>query len=336
MVRKVTLLTLVMGLFVGTAALAQEPTQFKHVVIVALENHSYEQTIGNSAMPFFNNLANTYGLATNFYSTAHPSLGNYVRLVTGETITLEDNFNARISVPNVVRALNGRGETWRVYAESLPSAGYLGSDVYPYVKHHNAFVYLTDVIDNVQQQSNIVPFSQFAADLASKALPNFAFVIPNQNGNAHDCPVGMTTCSDNDKLTAADQWLQANLASLLSDPTFASDGLLIIWFDEGAEADSVNGGGHVAVVLAGNGIKPGFKSSKLYRDEHILRTIADIFGFSSPPGSAGYVTSMAEFFQPFSVLPPPPSQVGNITGLVTSASTGRYVAGATVVNGAVT
>lgn len=316
-----------------TAAIAQDPTQFKHVVVVALENHSYEQTIGNSAMPFFNGLASTYGLANNFYSTEHPSFGNYLRLVTGESITAEDNFDARVSVPNIVRELGARGETWKVYSESLPSVGYLGVDVYPYVRHHNPFVYLTDVIDNPTQQLNVVPFSQFAADLSATALPNFSFVIPNVNDDGHDCPAGMATCSDNDKLAAADQWLQVNIGPLLSDPTFQSDGLLIIWFDEGDETDSTNGGGHIALILAGNGIKPGYKSTTFYRDEHLLRTFADIFGFASLPGSAQYVTSMAEFFQPFPVSAPP-AQVGSIAGQVVNASTGRSIAGAVVVNGA--
>jgi hypothetical protein len=47
--------------------------QFGHVVLVVEENHGYSQVIGNSAMPYLNNLASQYGLATQLLCQ-HPSL----------------------------------------------------------------------------------------------------------------------------------------------------------------------------------------------------------------------------------------------------------------------
>jgi len=51
--------------------------------------------------------------------------------------------------------------------------------------------------------------------------------------DAHDCPGGGTACSDSTILSNADQWLQNNIAPLLSNPAFQQDGLLLIWWDEG-------------------------------------------------------------------------------------------------------
>src|SRR5947209_2430351 len=39
---------------------ADQPT-FSHVILVMEENHSYNEVIGNAAMPYFNSLASQYG-----------------------------------------------------------------------------------------------------------------------------------------------------------------------------------------------------------------------------------------------------------------------------------
>ena len=53
-------------------------------MVIVEENHSYDQVIGNPAMPFLNSLATTYGLATNFDGVSHPSEPNYVWLEAGD------------------------------------------------------------------------------------------------------------------------------------------------------------------------------------------------------------------------------------------------------------
>jgi len=40
--------------------------------------------IGKPSMPYLNSLANTYGLATQYYANTHPSNGNYFMLTTGQ------------------------------------------------------------------------------------------------------------------------------------------------------------------------------------------------------------------------------------------------------------
>src|SRR6267143_2589117 len=61
---------------IQTPVPANQPT-FSHVVLVVEENHSYSEVIGNSSMPYLNSLASQYGLATQYFADAHPSLGNY-------------------------------------------------------------------------------------------------------------------------------------------------------------------------------------------------------------------------------------------------------------------
>ena len=69
----------------------QSNPQFGHVFIVVEENASYADVIGSSSMPSLNNLANTYGFATNYYGNLHPSIPNYFEMTAGKTLTILDS-----------------------------------------------------------------------------------------------------------------------------------------------------------------------------------------------------------------------------------------------------
>jgi acid phosphatase len=268
---------------------------FDHVVIVVLENQNFSNIIGNTSMPFLNNLATTNSLATQYFGNAHPSIGNYFMMTTGQTITNDDAFTGTVSADNIVRELTNSGKTWKIYAESLPSQGYTGGDVFPYLKRHNPFAYFTDVIGTAQA-SNIVPFSQLNTDLGANTLPNFSFIVPNAQNDMHDCPAGFATCTLADKAANTDSWLQNNLSALLANSTFQSSGFLVITFDE-SENDNTNGGGKVATVLVGPRVKQGFSSSTTYQHQNLLRTTLESLGVTNFPGAAAGAASMSEFLQ---------------------------------------
>src|ERR1700746_515225 len=109
-------------------------SQFGQVLLVVEENSSYSEVIGNSSMPYLNSLAAKYGLATQYFANTHPSLPNYLILTTGVPESFDDNFSGTISDNNVVRVLVNAGKTWKAYAESLPSPGYVGADAGVYVR----------------------------------------------------------------------------------------------------------------------------------------------------------------------------------------------------------
>lgn len=269
--------------------------QFGHVFLVVEENQSYQNVIGSSSMPYLNQLANRYGLATNYYANTHPSIGNYFWLTTGQVITNDSNFSGTVTADNLVRQLVANGKSWHSYAESLPTIGYTGADQYPYVRRHNPFAYFSDVVGTTQA-NNLVPFSQFSTDLNTNQLPNFSFIIPNQYNNAHDCPQAIPSCTNADKLVAADNWLKNNIDPLLASATFRQDGLLIIVFDESVDADTANGGGHVAALVISSKANQAFQSAVLYQHQTTLRTIAQGLGLSSFPGASATAPGMAEFF----------------------------------------
>lgn len=269
---------------VQTPVASGQPT-FSHVVLLVEENHSYFEVIGNSSMPYFNSLATKYGLATQFFANAHPSIPDYFVLTTGQPETFDDNFSGTISDNNVVRILVNAGKSWKAYAESIPAPGYLGKDVGVYLRRHDPFSYLSDVQNSSAQAANIVPFTQFATDLASDTLPQFSFITPNAMDDGH-----------NGTLAQADAWLQANIAPLIANSAFQSSGLLIITFDEAAQSDINHGGGQVATIIISPAAKQGFQSKTFYQHQSLLRLVLAASGVDSFPGGSGIAPDMTEFF----------------------------------------
>ena len=260
-----------------------------------LENASYSDAIGAASMPYLNSLAQKYALAMNYYANTHPSIGNYFMLTTGQIVTNDDGFTGTVSVDNVVRELTAGGKTWKSYAESLPSVGYIGGDQPPYLRHHNPMTYFSDVLNSGTQQANLVPFTQFAVDLAAGNLPNYSFVVPNMYDDAHTCPAGMSTCTLAQKLSVADTWLQTNIGPLIADANFQKSGLLVIVFDEAQTTDTTNGGGHIATVLVSPQLKQAYESTTLYQHESLERFTLKLLGITTIPGTGATAPDMSEF-----------------------------------------
>jgi len=264
-----------------------------HVFVLVEENHSYEQIIGNPAMPYTNMVAQQYSLATQYYGNAHNSLLDYFVLTVGETIASDDFYSGTVTQDNVVRALTKAGKTWKVYAESLPHIGYLGPNVFPYGRDHNPFAYLSDVKGSSAQAANIVPFTQLATDIQNGTLPDYAMIVPNLVNDGHDCPV--PECNDTQKLTEIDAWVQTNISALINSSAFQNSVLIYTW-DESVPEDLANRGGHVPTILIGQSVKRQYKSSTMYQHQSTLKLTMKLLGVNDYPGMAAIAPDMSEFF----------------------------------------
>src|SRR3984893_1937924 len=267
----------------------QKSVRFGHVFIVVEENHNYADVVASPSMPYLNGLANQYGLASNYFANAHPSIPDYFMLTTGQTLTLIDALTPQtfpVSEDNVVRELIAAGKTWKSYAEDLASVGYTGGDTGKYAVRHNPLAYMTDVQNTPAQAQNLVPFTQFVADLPTANLPQYSFIVPNSCNDAHDCPP-----------STADTWLKNNIDPLINSSLFQKDGLLIIVFDEGNNLDFTQGGGHVAAVIVSPFSKLGYKSIALYQHQSVLRLMLEGLGVTKLPGDATTAPAMWEFFK---------------------------------------
>ncbi len=265
--------------------------QSKHVVMVMEENQSYSTVVANTTdWPNLNTLISHGALATNYYANSHPSIGNYFMLTTGQLLTTDDGSTAVWNVDNIARRMLASGVTFRIYAEGI-TQGYVGGDTGLYLIRHNPFAMLSDIANNPQVASECIwPFTQFAADLVAGTLPEYSFIVPDIDDDAH-----------NGTLQQADAWLQTNVVAPLSGSSvFATggDGILIVDFDEAATSDATNGGGRVASVFWGPNVKLGYTqaSTTVYQHQSMLRTEMDALQLSNPPGAAASAPSMSEFF----------------------------------------
>jgi len=284
------------------AAAAPTPTQgipaLQHVFVVVFENEAYDEIIGSKEMPYFNELARRYALATNFYANTHPSIGNYFMMTAGQVITRDDSYSLTVREDNVVRHLLADGKSWKSYAEDLPAVGYAGEDRRPYVRRHNPLAFYSDVLENPVQRRNLVPLSQLTRDLASDSLPDYGFLVPNNIHNLHSCPTHGQSCTEEEQMRLADAWLRDSIGPLLENKRFQESGLLLILFDEAELHDRTHGGGRIPVLLVGSKIKPGYRSQTFYQHQSALQLTCAALRLSSCPGAGATAPSMKEFFRP--------------------------------------
>jgi acid phosphatase len=263
----------------------------KHVVMVMEENQSYASVVGDTTdWPHLNALIDNGALPTNYYADTHPSIGNYFMLTTGQILTNDDSSTQVWDVDNIARRMLAAGVSFRVYAEGI-AQGYLGGDTGLYLIRHNPFAMLSDVAGNAQVAGQTIwPFAQFAADQSANNAPEFSYIVPNIDDDAHTgTPL------------EADTWLQANVIAPLSGSAAfqpGGDGILIVDFDESLDSDTAYGGGHVAPVYWGPEVKAGYQqtSTTVYQHESMLLTVMDALGLSDPPGAAANAPAMGEFF----------------------------------------
>src|SRR5205823_6255529 len=140
---------------------------FSHVFTIVMENEESSSLIGNSAAPYINGLANSYGLATQYYGVSHPSLPNYLALTAGSTFGIaSDCTTCWVGATNLADQIEAGGRSWKAYLEGMPSACFVG-DAYPYMQKHNPWIYYNDIRTNAARcAAHVVPFTQLGTDLA--------------------------------------------------------------------------------------------------------------------------------------------------------------------------
>lgn len=214
----------VMG-WAGCAAAAPAPAvegvpRFAHIFVIIEENKDFDQILGGVDAPHIAELAKSYGDATRFYGEVHPSEGNYVALLGGDTNGIHDddpwyckpatteptcagagketNYGDHtVYGPGLADQLLAAGLTWKAYLENLPAPGslaFIASDpslddgttkTALYAAKHAGFVNFASVQSDPHREDHLVGFDRLEADLKSGHLPSFALIVPNQCNEMH-------------------------------------------------------------------------------------------------------------------------------------------------------
>ncbi len=272
------------GVGASPAPAAGTVPAFNHIFTIVMENHSYGQIIGSGSAPYINSLAAKYGLATNYFAVAHPSLPNYLALTGGSTFGItSDCTTCFVSAPNIAKdRVEASGRSWKAYMESMPRPCFVG-DSYPYMQKHDPFIYFNDIRTNATECNKVVPYSTLATDLKSAGTtPNYAWITPNMCNDMHDCSV-----------STGDTWLKNNVPAILNSAAFTTqNSLLMITWDE----DNGSSGNHVATLVIAKSVPAGFRSSVRYTHYSLLRTVESAWGLSPLTGNDGGASPMSDFF----------------------------------------
>jgi hypothetical protein len=235
---------------------------FKHVVVVVFENKEATSIAGSPDAPTFNALAHRYAALTNYDAVAHPSLPNYLALVSGSTHGISsDCTDCIVRARSLADTLAAAGKTWKTYAEDLPYPGFTGASAGRYAKKHDPFLYFRDVADSQARRDRVVPFTRLGRDLAAHRLPDFSLVVPNLCDDMHDCSVA-----------TGDAWLKAHIVPLLHSPALRG-GVVFVVFDEGTS--DTGGGGRIEALAVGPTVRRGSRFAKATNHYGLLRTIED-------------------------------------------------------------
>jgi hypothetical protein len=235
---------------------------FRHVLVVVFENHEATAIAGNPDAPTFNRLARRYATLSSYDAVAHPSLPNYLALVSGSTQGISsDCTDCIVDARSLADTLAASGRTWKTYAEDLPQPGFSGGSAGRYAKKHDPFLYFRDVADSSARRDRVVPFTRLRRDLARRRLPDFSLLIPNLCDDMHDCSVA-----------TGDAWLKAHVVPLLHSRALR-DSVVFVVFDEGTS--DTGGGGRVEALALGPTVRRGSRFTKATNHYGLLRTIED-------------------------------------------------------------
>lgn len=239
---------------------------FAHVIVVVFENRSSKRVLGYRGAPTFNRLAKRYALLSNYRAVAHPSLPNYLALVSGSTHGIRnDCVSCLVGGGNLADTIRRAGLTWRTYVEGYQGRGTRPAHPIPFFARI-PFLRFDNVTDSTRQLRDIQPLSTFRTALRSNRLPSFSLIVPNLCHDMHNCSIA-----------TGDRWLRRFAGPLLRSPAMRRS-VLFVTFDEGASRDRLGGGGPVATIVAGPLVRAHVQSNQPYTHYSLLRTIEDAWG----------------------------------------------------------
>jgi hypothetical protein len=251
--------------------------QYKHIIVVVEENHDYDALIGSKNSPYITWLSQNGALFTDSHGVTHPSQANYIALFSGGTqgvIADECLENKTFTTPNLGAELINKGFTFKGFAQTMPSVGFLpcyyktskltGQALYG--RKHCPWVNWQGKGANNFPASLSQPMTSFPSDYNN--LPTVAFVIPDMDNDMHN--IGAP--GDAAAIQRGDKWLKANIAKY-AEWAKTHDSLLIITFDED---DSRTAANQIPTIFYGAHIKTG-KYSEHITHYNVLHTLEAIY-----------------------------------------------------------
>src|SRR5690242_410644 len=261
-----------------------------HILVVLMENHSYPEVVGSSAMPFLNGLVQANG-SVSTTDLSHPSLPNYLGLIGGSIYNNPADTTPQdgtYSGPQLTDELVAAGIGWKAYMQDMPVPCDLTDQFGPdgYDVNHDPFMYFNTVRTNAAQCNRVVPYPQLTADLNAGGAPPFLWVSPNTTNDMHD-----------GTYQQGDTFLRALVTQVEASSWWSSSARIVITFDEGETTEQVLtvvvGSAHGTAASGGNhygtlrGLEEAYGVGLLGHsaDGNVGDLLPLLTGASAPPSS---------------------------------------------------
>ena len=267
------------------------------IFTVVMENHDYAEIVGSANAAYINSLIAKYGLSTNYMdSRVHPSLPNYLFMISGGTQGVTSDFDPTTNgfpknVQHLGSQLVAKSVPWRSYQESMGTACKLAASG-TYAPKHDPFLYFTDIQNGAGGlcASTNVDYSQFATDVAA-AQNRFYFITPNLTDDGHDPSANPVTGLKN-----SDAWAKTEIEKIMATPAYKNGGVIFVTWDE-AEGRGGDSKDQIPMIVVSELIKSaGYKSNVASSHKSWLATVEDILGLGRLATTTNEPTMM-EFFK---------------------------------------
>ncbi|MEP6640708.1 MAG: hypothetical protein ABJB93_02255 [Gaiellales bacterium] len=204
--------------------------KWNHVIVIAFENQSYTDVLGTGAPASeFTKLAGECGVGTNFTAVHYPhSLPAYIAATSGQVSITGDCLpgpSCQSGAANIFSQLGA--SQWRMFGQSMPS-NCAKTNSGDYVTRHLPALYYTRIS---------------AATCAADALPlpatfgatkrKFIWIAPDQMND-------METGTPAQASAWLKNFLEGPAGILTHAPYTAGHTAVFIWFDTGANGDTVS------------------------------------------------------------------------------------------------
>jgi phospholipase C len=288
---------------------AGTPPAVQHVLIVMLENESYDQVIGQPGVaPYQNWVAQNCGAGSEMFAATHSSAADYLAVSSGQYPAKAPSGCGSVSVctdanGNLYSQLTTAGLSWGSFEESMPSACDKRSvPADEYKIGHNPALFYTKITAAQCKASDVgVPSltaqsGAFYKDLQDNKLPSLSWITPNTDDDGEN-PCG-TTCS----LTDADTWLSNFMGIVDTSPEYTNGStLVIVLYDEGNGNDYKIGENctnktqdlagnkpscHIPLLVIYPYVPAGDNDTTWFDDYSVTRTVEQLFGLSYLAGAA--------------------------------------------------
>jgi phosphatidylinositol-3-phosphatase len=218
-------------------------TPYSHIVVIMDENLTVPDWQAATNAPYTHMLATDCRLETNAAGETHPSFPNYLAVTSG---TFNTCLGCSSTADNIFHQLDVAGKTWKDYNQSMPHNCATNTSSVPYYRDgHNPAFWFTDLGatskggDGSCATRDVPADPNLWNDISADALPNFAWIAPDDCRDMHwmngpcETVTGQTKAN---RIPIGDAYIGQIVTAIAATPSYrAGQTLIVVTWDESNE-----------------------------------------------------------------------------------------------------